>query len=247
MKIHMRAFLKKIVWIGAIMLFIFALAAFFIPWRQVEVWAWLRGLNFGTGRVTGEVRYIAAWRITMWDMPDKINKGEVDPKAVVPTLVAHLKDKHEGVRELAALSLGHIHQFPELVVPALLDAIKADERGGLMFIYAPPALCDFGTNARPWSPILVQMVKEETFAWRKQNFLAALAKIDPEVGKPMRDQYYLEISNRTVQAEAQAQAKNAEYAEKQRAKYAELYAESLRKWQNSRTNPPLANTNLTHH
>lgn len=60
-------------------------------------------LNHGTGYTRG----LAAMHL------GRIDDG--NPKVLVPALVPHLKDKDVYVREMAALSLGHIHQDPEQV------------------------------------------------------------------------------------------------------------------------------------
>ena len=103
-----------------------------------------------------------------------------DPKMIVPALLRCLKDQRASVREMTAASLGHIRQDPEQVVPALLATIDTETNGSLVPIYALNAIGVFGADAKPWSPILVQMVESNRFGYWSGSALNALHKIDPE-------------------------------------------------------------------
>lgn len=135
-----------------------------------------------------------------------------DPKVVVPVLISCLEDKDDAIRETAALSLGHIRQYPEQVVPALLTALnKAKSPRDMSGFYIVRALSQYGTNARPWSPIFYQMIQSNSFNCAFANPLFVLRTIDPEVGGPLVEQYLAGVSNRLKQAEL-------DNAEKQRRK-----------------------------
>ncbi len=137
-----------------------------------------------------------------------------DTNAAISALLPCLEDKDVGVRQMAALSLGYIHQYPNQVVPALFAAIGAETNGAAILtitMYMIPAIGRFGTNARPWSPILVQWAESNRFSYWTGSVRSALIKIDPEVGRPLIDKYNAGVSNRVKQAQL-------EYAEKQRRK-----------------------------
>jgi|GEM_PF-932082 len=142
---------------------------------------------------------------------ESLGRLDGDPKVLIPALLPHLKDKNEYVREMTVVSLGDIHQYPEQVVPALLACIDRETMGSLVPMYGYRAIGCFGTNARAWSPVLVQIIGSNRFSYLPSGARGALAKIDPEVGKPLVEQYNTEVSNRIQQAQF-------EYAEKQRKK-----------------------------
>ena len=176
-----------------------ALLVFAVPWQRLKVPALILCLNHGNGYMRGTVaKYLG-----------RIDDG--DPKVLVSALLPNLKDKNVYVREMTAISLGHIHQYPEQVVPALLTYIDTETQWETEGLWAVYAIGTFGTNARPWSPILVQMIETNRFNYWSGNARAALYKIDPETGKLLIDKYNTEVSNRVAKAEL-------ENAEKQRRK-----------------------------
>jgi hypothetical protein len=132
------------------------------------------------------------------------------PQVTVPVLLSCLEDKNYAIREMAALSLGHIHQYPEQVVPALLTALNK-ETNYMAAHYLVGAIGMYGTDAKPWSPIFLQMIQSNSFSFDSGSPLFALKKINPEVGAPLVEQYLAGVSNRQTQAQL-------EYAEKQRRK-----------------------------
>jgi HEAT repeat protein len=140
-----------------------------------------------------------------------LGHAEGDPNMVVPVLLDSLQDKNVSVRETVALSLGNIHQFPERVVPALMAEIRAEPMESLAPMYGYRAIGCFGTNAKAWSPMLVQIIESNRFGYWSSSARSALVKIDPEVGQPLVEQYFTDASNRVKQAEI-------ENAEKQQRK-----------------------------
>ncbi len=105
--------------------------------------------------------------------------------AIVSALVERLKDEEFVVREAAAMSLGWIVAEPERVVPALLACMEAETNlTGLPLKNMLSALGRFGTNAKPWSPILVQLIESNRFGIFSGSAVSALAKIDAEAAKP---------------------------------------------------------------
>ena len=190
----MKPFSSKIArwtfWRFSLLTFFFcALMIFAVPWQRLKVPALILCLNHGTGYTRG----LAAMHL------GRIDDG--DPKVLVPALLPHLKDKDIYVREMTAISLGQIHQYPEQVVPALLAYIDTETQWETEGLWAVYAIGRFGTNARPWSPILVQMIESNRFGYWSGNARGALYKIDPETGKLLIDKYNTEVSNRVAQAE----------------------------------------------
>ena len=184
---------------GLMALFLGTLLVFVVPWQRLKVPALILCLDHGTGYMRGTAaKYLG-----------RIADG--DPKVIVPALLPHLKDKNVYVREMAALSLGHIHQYPEQVVPALLACIDTEPMESLMPMYGYNAIGCFGTNARAWSPVLLQTIESNRFGYWSSSARSVLAKINPEVGRPLVEQYLADVSNRVAQAEI-------ENAEKQRRK-----------------------------
>jgi hypothetical protein len=125
-----------------------------------------------------------------------------DKKMITSVLLPGLKDKDEGVREMTALALGDIHQEPERVVPALFACIDAETNpASLVPNYTLRAIGQFGTNARPWSPILAGMIESNRFHYWL-NPLGTLNSIDPETAKPLIEKRDADYSNRVKQAQA---------------------------------------------
>jgi HEAT repeat protein len=159
---------RQAVWgICISMLLITTLLLVSVPWPRVKLWTLIECTKHGST----QMRQCAALFLG--------NAGG-DPEVVVPVLLSALQDKNVGVREMAALSLGHIHQYPEQVVPALLTSIAAETMESLEPNNAVYAVSLFGTNARPWSPILAQMIESNRFSFWSSSALNALHKIDPE-------------------------------------------------------------------
>jgi hypothetical protein len=167
-----------------------ALLVFTVPWQRLKVPVLILCLDHGTGYMRG----LAAMHL------GRIDDG--DSKVLVAALLPHLKDKDVYVREMTAISLGHIRQYPEQVVPALLTALnKANSRYDMSGFNIVVALSRYGTNARPWSPIFLQMIQSNSFNCGLANPLFVLRTIDPEVGGLLVDQYLAGVSNRLRQAE----------------------------------------------
>jgi HEAT repeat protein len=103
-------------------------------------------------------------------------------------LLECLKDRNSQVRDIAALSLGHIGKYPEKVVPALLNCLAA-ETNGLASPLMISALGRFGTNARPWSPLLKQMIETNRFGFYTSAAINALDKVDPESAEPLKHKF----------------------------------------------------------
>lgn len=183
----MRATLWRL---GLVLAIVGALTALGVPWQRLKVPTLLFCMDHGYGRMRGWAAF-------------KLGLVPTDPKIVVPALLTHLKDKNVYVREMAAVSLGHIHQYPEQVMPALLATLDTEPAESLMsIIYVPFAIGDFGTNARPWSPALVQMIKSNRFNYWTGNALGALMKIDPQAAKPLIKKRNVDYSNGVQQAQA---------------------------------------------
>lgn len=105
---------------------------------------------------------------------------------IVSVLLPSLKDKDEGVREMTAIALGDIHQEPKQVVPALFACIDAETNpASLVPNYALGAIGQFRTNAKPWSPILYEMIVSNGFNTWPRDGIGALNKINPEMAKPL--------------------------------------------------------------
>ncbi|MGH7989151.1 MAG: HEAT repeat domain-containing protein [Limisphaerales bacterium] len=168
-------------------------------WHRVKVPILIQCFRHGPEEVRG---YAAVF----------LAHSDGDPKMMVSVLLPGLKDKAENVREMTAIALGNIHQKPERVVPALLASIDAETNAtSLVLKYAAGAIGYFGTNAKPWSPILVGMIESNRFGFWSGSARVALYKINPAIGKPLIDEYNAEVSNRQAQAQF-------EYSEKQRRK-----------------------------
>ncbi|HZF02092.1 MAG TPA: HEAT repeat domain-containing protein [Methylomirabilota bacterium] len=184
-------FSRRAIWrFSLVALFISTLLIFAVPWQRLKVPALILCLNHGTGYTRG----LAAMHL------GRIDDG--DPKVLVTALLPHLKDKNLYVREMTAISLGHIHQYPEQVVPPLLACIDAETNpASLVPNYALGAIGQFRTNARPWSPILVGMIESNRFHYWL-NPLGALKSIDPETAKPLIEKRDADYSNGVKQAQA---------------------------------------------
>lgn len=110
--------------------------------------------------------------------------GAFGPTAAgaVPLLAEMALDPEEIVSRMAVSALGKIHSRPDIAVPALIRAMKETQTLG-----AIDALADFGREARPAVPALVELVREraqkgEANDWLGHEAALALAKIAvPEV------------------------------------------------------------------
>jgi hypothetical protein len=184
---------QTIVWLFTIL--IIAVSAACIPWHRVKVPILIQCFRHGPAATRGHAAVFLA-------------HSDGNPEMIVSVLLPGLKDKNSYVREMTAIALGHIHQNPERVVPALLDCIKAETNGNsLVPMYGFYAIGHFGTNAKPWSPILFGMIESNGFnSWPKDGKWT-LNKINPELGKPLIDKYHAEISNRQAQAQLEYDAK----------------------------------------
>jgi HEAT repeat protein len=77
----------------------------------------------------------------------------------VPLLVECLKDKDEMVAKDAAWSLGELQLEPDIVVPALIS--NANLSRPILCSFAIFALGEFGTNARPAVPLLLEALSSQ--------------------------------------------------------------------------------------
>jgi hypothetical protein len=173
---------------------VIALLAAVIPWPRAKTWARIQCAEHGPAITRSPAIYFLGV------------EGD-DPKVIVPVLLSSLKDKNVGVREMAALSLGHIHQNPEQVVPALLACMDKEPMESLVPMYGYLAIGSFGTNARAWSPVLVQTIESNPSGYWISRARSALVKIDPEVGGPLVEQYLAGVSNRVRQAQLDEEEK----------------------------------------
>jgi HEAT repeat protein len=102
--------------------------------------------------------------------------GKIGPasKPAIPHLLKLMEDTDTSVREDAITSLGQIHLEPEVVVPVLIKNLKRSTSRATIY-----ALRDFGGDAKPAVPDLVQCLNDENEYVR---FAAtnALKQIDPE-------------------------------------------------------------------
>jgi len=105
------------------------------------------------------------------------------PSAVVPALLLSLQDEDSSVRWGSVISLGRLRQYPETVVPALLNYIQTETNMPVSTVII--TLARFGTNARLWSPTLVQMMESNRFGIYYPSALMALKNIDPETAEPL--------------------------------------------------------------
>ncbi len=190
---------QKTICIGTLVFLTVALLCVCIPWHRLKVPVLIQCFRHGPAATRGHAALLLA-------------QSNGNTEMIVPVLLAGLKDKNSYVREMTAIALGRIHQDPERVVPALLDCIKAETSGpSLVPMYGFNAIGHFGTNAKPWSPILLGMIESNGFnSWPKDGKWA-LNKINPELGKPLIDKYNADISNRQAQVQL-------EYDSKQRRK-----------------------------
>jgi HEAT repeat protein len=184
----------KTIWrIRLITLLVVLLLSFSVPWRRVwqrvKVPVLVQCVRHGPEATR---RYAAIF----------LAHSDGDKKMIASVLLPGLKDKDEGVREMTAIALGDIHQEPELVVPALFACIDTETNpASLVPNYALSAIGRFGTNARPWSPILVGMIESNRFHYWL-NPLGALKNIDPETAKPLIEKRDANYSNGVKQAQA---------------------------------------------
>ena len=104
-------------------------------------------------------------------------------KLAVPSLLRGLTNTSVPVRQDAIFALGRIHAEPNTVVPVLIQALSdPDDSVGRS---AAGALWEFGTNAKPAVPAIIELVRRE----RARTIIpehydgtaeAALKRIDPE-------------------------------------------------------------------
>lgn len=187
-------FRPKTVWrICLVTLLVVLLLVFSVPWRRVwqrmKVPVLVQCVRHGPAATRRWAAIFLAY-------------SDGDKKMIVSVLLPGLKDKDEGVRVMTAIALGDIHQEPERVVPALFACIDEEiNPASLVPNYALGAVGHFGTNARPWSPILLGMIQSNRFHYWL-NPLGALNKIDPETAKPLIKKRDADYSNGVKQAQA---------------------------------------------
>lgn len=123
--------------------------------------------------------------------------GEInqDSDLVIPALVRCLKDKDAGVRQHSAIALGHIGKQPEVVVPALFARLEMETNVPAFSPLMVSPIARFGTNAKPWSPVLVKMIESNRFGFFANAALGALKRIDPEAAEPLLQQRELLRTN----------------------------------------------------
>jgi len=189
----MKPHLKTVWHICLVAFLIVLLLVFSVPWRRVgshlPVSVLVQCFHHGPAATR---RYAAIF----------LAHSDGDKKMIASVLLPGLKDKDEGVREMTAIAMGDIHQEPTQVVPALFACIDAETNpASLVPNYALGAIGHFGTNARPWSPILVGMIESNRFHYWL-NPLGVLNRINPEVAKPLIEKRDADHSNGVKQAQA---------------------------------------------
>jgi hypothetical protein len=190
MKFH-----PKTVWrICLVTFLVILLLAFGVPWprvwQRVKVPVLVQCVRHGPALTR---RYAAVF----------LAHSDGDKKMITSVLLPGLKDKDEGVREMTAIALGHIHQEPERVIPALLACIDAETNSASQVPrYAIGGIGKFGTNARPWLPAVVQMIGPDLYNPRSSSALAALHNIDPEAARPLIEKRDADYSNGVKQVQA---------------------------------------------
>ena len=147
---------------------VIALLTIVVPWQRLKVPILIQLAKHGPA----DTRRLAELFLV------GVEGIEGDPNVIVPVLLSGLEDENDGVREMAAISLGRIRQYPEQVVPALLTALnKAKSPYDISGYYIVVALSKYGTNARPWSPIFLQMIQSNSFNCGFANPLFVLRTI----------------------------------------------------------------------
>lgn len=104
---------------------------------------------------------------------------------IISKLLGCLKHGEPELRDAAALSLGQIGREPERVVPELLAQIGTATNAQGNAYHLIKALEEFGTNARPWSPILIQMIEADSVGHDPRGALRALEKLDAAAAAPL--------------------------------------------------------------
>ena len=86
--------------------------------------------------------------------------AHTDAEIIVPVLIQLLStEEHSLMRHEAALSLGMLHEQPELSIPALIKSFDdPDQMQRFMVVFA---LGEFGSEAKPAIPILLQAQKDK--------------------------------------------------------------------------------------
>ena len=183
----------KVIWRVCIIAIVVAgLLAATIPWHRVAVWTLVWCLNGKSDEysnpVCREIRADAA----LW-----LGRIGDDPKITIAVLLPHLQDKDEAIQNATAISLGHIHQYPEQVVPALLSSIETKPKSTFLD-YRLIAIAKYGTNAQPWAPKLAQMIESNHFGIFSYVAVGVLKCIDPEKGAQMEQWLVASQSNNGV-------------------------------------------------
>lgn len=181
------------------LLIIAAVASFILLWPHIKVPFLIQSFRHGTASMRAHAAISLA-------------RSDASSEMLVPVLLPGLKDSSEYVRGMTEIALGNIlHQYPETVVPALLDCIKAEtnSRVSLVPMWGFSAIGHFGTNAKPWSPIVYEMIVSNGFNTWPRDGLDALEKINPEMAKPLRDKRELDSSNALWQAQMRYASKHA--------------------------------------
>jgi HEAT repeats len=106
--------------------------------------------------------------------------GSIGPAAsnAIPVLLSRTAGRDTYVRTTAIWALGEIHDRSDEVVPVLTTRVHDADL--LVSSEAAAALGKFGSNAWVAVPVLVEHLNDKSNRLRKDYFLNALKKIDPE-------------------------------------------------------------------
>jgi HEAT repeat protein len=115
-----------------------------------------------------------------------------EARAAVPLLLQCLENqKLDQVTRIRAIySLGLIHEDASVVVPAMIRHMQTQTNNWILSSDYIRVLGNFGTNAKPAVPMLIQILESEPegpnkdYSPLKIDAMAALSKIGPEAAKP---------------------------------------------------------------
>jgi HEAT repeat protein len=99
-------------------------------------------------------------------------------KEAVPSMLRWVTNADPHLRLEVIVALGRVHADPDRVVPVLTDALHDPDK--LVRINAADALGEFGPNATPAVPALVEFLNAQNDSLVRSWVAAALKKIDPE-------------------------------------------------------------------
>jgi hypothetical protein len=114
--------------------------------------------------------------------------GNIGPPArdAIPILLPDITNADFILRVTAVRALGQIHSRPEIVVPALTNALVHESMPGNLWFYFD-ALAAFGADAKSAVPVMRAILNDPTnrlSAWNdpfyRQEATTAMRKIDPQ-------------------------------------------------------------------